>query len=99
MRLIKKYGHDILASKEFKQAQRQIHHYRTTVASHSVRTAITGLKICSAVRKIGITVDTRMVVRTALLHDLGMIGRDKLYRNDYECCLKQHQYQSKYVRI
>ena len=88
MQVIRKYGNDILASKEFKKARRQIHHHRTTVASHSVRTAIAGLKICLALRKIGINVDTRMVVRTALLHDLGMVGRNERYRNNYECCVK-----------
>ena len=88
MRMIRKYGNDILASDKFKDARKQIHHYRSTVASHSVQTAISGLRICRALRKFGIKVDMRSVVRTALLHDLGMIGRDDLYRNNYECCLR-----------
>ncbi len=86
--VIKKYGYDILRSDQFKEARNQIHHYRSTVASHSVRTAAAGLKICLALRKIGIKVDVRKVVRTALLHDLGMVGRDELYRNNYECCVR-----------
>ena len=86
--MIKKYGNDILTSDQFKEARKQIHHYRSTVASHSVKTAITGLRICLSLRKLGIKVDMRSVVRTALLHDLGMVGRDELYSNNYECCLR-----------
>ncbi len=86
--MIRKYGRDILSSEKFRQARGQIHHYRTTVASHSFKTAIAGLKLCEILRRVGINVDARMVVRTALLHDLGMVGRSDLYRNNYECCMK-----------
>ena len=88
LQMIRKYGRDILASDKFRQARGQIHHYRTSVASHSIKTAISGLKLCSIMRRMGISVDARMVVRTALLHDLGMVGRSDLYRNNYECCMK-----------
>ena len=88
MKMIKKYGYDILKSDKFKEAGNQIHHYRTTVALHSLKTAAAGVRICLVLRKIGIKVDVRKVVRTALLHDLGMIGRDELYRNNYECCVR-----------
>ena len=88
LQMIRKYGQDILTSEKFREAKGQIHHYRTTVASHCLKTAVAGLKLCSILRRIGISVDTRMVVRTALLHDLGMVGRSDLYRNNFECCLK-----------
>ncbi len=83
--LIRKYGRDILNSKEFKKACSQVHHYRTSVGAHSVLTARMGLKICRRLRRLGIDIDERKVVRTALLHDLGMVGRKLLYRNNFEC--------------
>jgi uncharacterized protein len=85
---ISKHGSDILSSKEFKEAENQIHHYMTTVASHSLKTAMAGVEICFLLKKAGIRADLRKVVRTALLHDLGMVGRRQLYRNNYECCLR-----------
>ena len=96
IKVVKKYGNDILKSDIFKAARNQTHHCRTTVASHSVKTAISGLKICAILRRMGIKVNTRIVVRTALLHDLGMIGRNELYRNNCECCLR-HPENSAYI--
>jgi uncharacterized protein len=88
LQMIREYGRDILASDKFREARGQIHHYRTTVASHSVSTAYAGIRMCLFLKRIGIKVDTRMVVRTALLHDLGMVGRNELYRSNYECCFR-----------
>ncbi len=82
---IKKYGKDILDSKEFLQATHQVHHLSTSVANHSILTAKIGLKICDRLKNRGITVDERKVVRIALLHDLGMLGRRHRYKNNFEC--------------
>ncbi len=82
---IKLYGRDILSSEEFRRARTQVHHYRTSLAAHSILTARIGLGICEFLRKCGISVDERKVVRIALLHDLGMVGRHEKYRNNYEC--------------
>ena len=82
---IKKYGKDILDSQEFIKATHQVHHLRTSVANHSLLTAKMGLKVCDRLKKRGITVDENKVVRVALLHDLGMLGRAHRYKNNFEC--------------
>ncbi|MCR5558140.1 MAG: HD domain-containing protein [Butyrivibrio sp.] len=82
---IKEYGKDILDSKEFLQGVRQIHHLRTLVAAHSLRTAKIALKICDRLERCGLKVDERRAVRAALLHDLGMLGRSQRYKNNFEC--------------
>lgn len=82
---IKLHGSDILDSDEFKRAYEQVHHHKTSVGAHSVLTAEMGLKITDALKKRGIEVDERKVVRTALLHDIGMLGRKERYKNNFEC--------------
>ena len=85
---IERHGRDILDSEEFRRALLQTHHHKTTVGEHSIRTAGMGLKIVDSLKKSGIKVDEHKVVRIALLHDLGMLGRKKRYRNDFECGYK-----------
>ncbi len=82
---IKEYGKDILECKEYFQARHQVHHVKTSVAVHSILTAKMGLKICDRLHDRGIDVDERKVVRIALLHDLGMLGRSHRYKNNFEC--------------
>ncbi|MCR5402337.1 MAG: HD domain-containing protein [Butyrivibrio sp.] len=82
---IERHGRDILDSKEFKRSLGQVHHHKTTVGLHSIRTAMIGLWIIDRLKKSGIKVDERKVVRITLLHDLGMLGRKKRYKNDFEC--------------
>lgn len=83
--LIKKFGSDILNSEEFEVALSQIHHHRSSVGDHSIHTARAGLTMCNLARKAGIYIDTRKIVRISLLHDLGMLGRDDRYKNNFEC--------------
>ena len=83
--LIKRYGEDILRSEEFGVALSQKHHHRSSVGDHSILTARAGLTMCNLINKAGISVDTRKVVRISLLHDLGMLGREDRYRNNFEC--------------
>lgn len=82
---IREYGGDIIESEAFEQAFTQVHHHKTTVGEHSLLTAEMGLKICTSLKSQGIFVDERKVVRIALLHDLGMLGRYERYRNNFEC--------------
>ncbi|MBQ9870404.1 MAG: HD domain-containing protein [Eubacterium sp.] len=83
--LIKRYGSDILASEEFKVALAQTHHHRSSVGDHSIHTARAGLSMCNVMRKAGIRIDEKKIVRISLLHDLGILGRDEKYKNNFEC--------------
>ncbi len=79
------YGKDIFQTPEWKRATNQTHHYKTSVAKHSIATANMGLIICDYLKQKGIEVDERTVVRICLLHDLGMLGRDERYKNFVMC--------------
>lgn len=84
-RRIKAYAGDIIKSDEFKRMMVQTHHLKTSLGKHSVSTAKMGLILCDFLKRHGISVDEEKVVKTALLHDLGMLGRDERYRNNFEC--------------
>ena len=83
--LIKRFGNDILKSEEFEAALTQTHHHRSSVGDHSIMTARAGLTMCNLMKKAGVHIDQRKVVRISLLHDLGMLGRDERYRNNFMC--------------
>ena len=79
-------GAGVLASGYFMNAMHQKHHGRTTVGDHSIRVACTGLQISRLLEKFHIDVDEKTVIRSALLHDLGILGRDEKFENNKECC-------------
>ena len=68
-------GAGVLASGYFVNAMHQKHHGRTTVGDHSMRVACTGLQISRLLERFHIDVDEKTVIRSALLHDLGILGR------------------------
>ena len=88
-RLISQYGSDVLESEWFEASKNQKHHFRTSVASHTTQVAAGTLRVCRMMKAHGIEVDEEMAVKAALCHDLGMVGRDEKYRNNYET-LKRH---------
>ncbi len=79
------YGQDILQTPEFARAMQQRHHIRTSVGQHSIQVALRVLSICRAFRRKGLSVDERLAVRGALLHDLGILDRERKFKNSYEC--------------
>lgn len=85
---IRKYGYSIMATPLFEDAMEQTHHIRSTVGDHSIGVAYWGLVLCALLIHIGIKVNEREVVRAALLHDLGIVGRDQKFHNNYECCIQ-----------
>lgn len=85
---IRKYGYGIMASPLFEEAMEQTHHVRTTVGDHSIGVAYFGLMFCALLIHIGIKVNEQEVVRAALLHDLGIVGRDNKFHNNYQCCIQ-----------
>lgn len=81
---VKEYGRDILTSKEFAEAYEQTHHHKSTVAKHSLRVARDTIRVCEFLSRHGVEVDERKAVRAALLHDLGILGRDERFSSSYE---------------
>lgn len=68
---IREAGGDILESERFRRGW-SVRHHNTTVAQHSLRVAAAGVRLCDMLRKRGLTPDEREVIRTCLLHDIGM---------------------------
>ncbi len=85
---VQQYGEDILRSEEFGKALTQVHHYTTSVGEHSIETACMGLIVSDFFNRKGANIDEYKVVRICLLHDIGMIGRDERYENNYRCWLE-----------
>lgn len=86
---IERYGGEILQSQELHNAYSQTHHTWSTVGEHTLRVAAASLAICYALRKIHIGTDTSAVVKAALCHDLGILGRHEKYKSKRECS-RQH---------
>ena len=82
------YGIDIMETSEFQRAFLQEHHFTTTVAEHSINVAVISLMICAVLNKLHVKFSTEAVVQAALCHDLGIIGREDKFRNDFECCFQ-----------
>ena len=86
---IERYGADVLDSEELQHAFQQTHHTWSTVGEHTLRVATASLIICYALRKIHVRTDIPAVVKGALCHDLGILGRDEKYSSRKECS-RQH---------
>ena len=85
---LEKYGGDVLASEEMKQAYEQTHHQWSTVGEHTARVAFSSVMICYALRKLGIKVNIPAVVVGALCHDLGILGRSEKYSSAKQCSVE-----------
>lgn len=76
-------GRDILDSEEFARALEQTHHDKTTVGNHSMEVACIALSLSRRLRALHISVNEKAVVRGALCHDLGILGRYDKYSNNF----------------
>ncbi len=83
-RQLLKHGKKILYSPQFTASFFQRHHFRTSVGEHSLQVAAISLWICDLLEKKGISLDRDVIVKAALMHDLGMIGRNERYRNNFQ---------------
>lgn len=83
--LLLTYGGRILCSDYFYEAQHQPHHYRSTVASHSINTALFCITIYNVLRFFHIKLNLPALIIAALAHDLGILGRAEKYSSGYEC--------------
>ncbi len=69
-------GDDIIGSKRFMKAKATPHHFDYSVAAHSLDAAECALGICRWLKRRGVSVSEDDVVRTSLLHDIGMTEDD-----------------------
>ena len=84
-------GHEVLKTKEFTDGFDQLHHLGTSVSKNSFRVAIMSISIAKALYHYGITVDLSSLVRSALIHDFGILGRNEgKFHGIKSCCLLQH---------
>lgn len=79
----------IYDSRYFHTALNQTHHNQTTVAVHTLGVAVTSLRMYYFLNKLGISVDKEALLKGALCHDLGIVGRDEKFTNKHEC-MKRH---------
>lgn len=79
------YGAPILKSPIFLRGRTQTHHKISTVAEHTLNVAIASAKLSSFLERRHIKVDRQDVITGALLHDLGIIGREEKFKNNHEC--------------
>ena len=82
---LERYGSAILQSDEMREAYRQTHHTRSTVAEHTVRVAEKSLAVCYALDRLHVPTDIPAVIVGSLCHDLGILGRDEKYSSEQEC--------------
>ena len=71
-RLVKRiagYGGDILRSSRFRSTRKNIQHGSVSVYEHSICVAGCSLEIVDGLKRLGIRVRERDLVRGALLHD------------------------------
>ena len=83
--ILLKYGGDIIESELFCRGERQKHHFRSNVASHSINTALFCILFYKILSKLHIEINIAVLVVAALAHDLGIIGRDKKFSSNYRC--------------
>lgn len=91
--LLFQYGRDVLESEYFTVAEQQVHHLRSTVASHSINTALVCIAICCVVNHSRNRLNQPLLITAALAHDLGMVGRDEKYSSNIES-YKEHPKES-----
>ena len=81
---LRRYAKKALNSKIFQRSFREKHHLYTSVGTHSVEVADCALRLSEFLKRHGKDVDERLVVRAALLHDLGLVGRHQKYHSNWE---------------
>jgi uncharacterized protein len=88
VRDVNKIGKTILKTESFEKALSQIHHDKTTVGAHSMEVACTALAISRRLKGLKISVNEEQMIRGALCHDLGILGRYDKFANNFVCCYR-----------
>ena len=89
-REIYEVGKPLIDSEFFEATKNQAHHKKTTLYKHIMGVARWSVKICDRIEEHGRhDIDRRSVIIAALCHDIGMIGRDAKFANNFQAC-RQH---------
>ncbi len=78
----------IYDSDTFRKAMKQAHHGHTSVAVHTICVAVISLRIYYYLYEHHIRLNKNFLIKGALLHDLGIVGRYSKYANDVVCCYR-----------
>ena len=95
-RQVQMHGREILRSERFGNAKDVPHHFGVSVARHTRHVADKSVKIALFLKKRGVDVNMRDVVRGSLLHDLGMTDRRVFCRPSF---VKAYTHPREGVRI
>ncbi|MCR5272846.1 MAG: HD domain-containing protein [Lachnospiraceae bacterium] len=82
---IERIGKDILASDIFKRSFLQDHHFSSSVGEHQIHVARMSYFLAEVFEKAGASVDKEKLVKAALCHDLGILGRDHRFKSGPDC--------------
>ena len=85
---VNRIGKKILGTESFEQAFTQTHHDKTTVGAHSLEVACTALAISRKLEGLKISINEEQMIRGALCHDLGILGRYDKFANNFVCCYR-----------
>ena len=78
---ILRYGDVILRSDVFRQTSAETHHLHGTLRDHILNVCIVSVYMSRFETRRGRQIREEDLIRAALCHDLGMVGREKKYRN------------------
>ncbi len=84
-REIEKIGKDILNSDIFKKSFMQEHHFCSSVGEHQLHVARMSFFLAQLAEKAGLAVEKEKLVKAALCHDLGILGRDHRFKSGPDC--------------
>ncbi|MCR5469178.1 MAG: HD domain-containing protein [Lachnospiraceae bacterium] len=82
---IERIGEDILKSDIFKKSFLQEHHYCSSVGEHQIHVARMSYFLAQIAEKAGLAVEKEKLVKAALCHDLGILGRDHRFKSGPDC--------------
>ena len=78
---ILKYGRQILCSEAFRAAWSETHHLKGILADHILNVTIMGCRLCREMNRHKPKVNEGEVILACLCHDLGMTGRETIYKS------------------
>ncbi len=86
--LLSETAREIYNTDVFRKALKQEHHGHTSVAVHTICVAVICLRIYYFLLEHHIRLNKDNLLKCALMHDLGIIGRYSKYANDVVCCYR-----------
>ena len=75
------YGKDILTSDIFREAVSETHHLHGTVFEHTINVCVISVRLAYQLIDRDISVNKKDLIQAALCHDLGLVDRERKYKN------------------